>query len=333
MKRRTFIAGLGSAATWPMVARAQQPGVPVIGLLGASTLDTHREFVEGFRRGLAEAGYVEGQNVAIEYRWAEDDYDRLPALTAELVRRQVAVIATTGNVRLAYTVKAATQTIPIVFQIGADPVMSGLVKNLAQPGGNITGVTNFGGELTPKRLELLHKLVPSAASIAYLRNPANNLGGLAASAVARFGRDLQEAARVLGVQLLSLNTSSRDDIDEAFAILIQQRAGALLLAADPLFLSHRYQIVTLAARLRIPTFYHRREFTEVGGLISYGANPADMFRKAGVTAGRILTGEKPGNLPVQQPTKFELVINLKTAKALGLTIPETLLATADEVIQ
>jgi putative ABC transport system substrate-binding protein len=326
VKRRTFIAGLGSAAAWPVVARAQQPAMPVIGFLGSSTLEPIREPVEAFRRGLSETGYVEGRNVAIEYRWAELHSDRLPALAAELVRRQVAMIAAVGSIRTAATAKAATQTIPIVFQIGGDPVTSGLVKSLAQPGGNITGVTLFGGELSTKRLELLHKLVPDAASIAYLRNPV-------AFGLQNRLRDLQEAARVLGVQLLVLNASSQNDIGEAFTTLVEQRAGALLLNPDPLFTSYRNQLVTLANRLRIPTFYVRREFTEAGGLISYGVNPADLFRMAGVYAGRILRGEKPGDLPVQQPTRFELIINLKTAKALGLTIQETLLATADEVIQ
>jgi putative tryptophan/tyrosine transport system substrate-binding protein len=313
MKRRTFIAGLGSTAAWPVVARAQQPAVPVIGFLGASTMEAIREPFEAFRRGLAETGYVEGQNVAIEYRWAEDDYDRLPALAAELVRRQVAVIATAGNIRLALTAKAATQTIPIVFQIGANPVTSGLVKSLARPGGNITGVTNLLGDLTTKRLELLHKLVPGAASIAVLGNPANNLAGPASAAQEAA---LQAAAHVLGVQLLVLNATSQNEIEEAFAILDRQRAGALLLTPDPLFSSHRYQLIALGNRLRIPTFYYRREFTEAGGLISYGINPADLFLKAGVYAGRILRGEKPGDLPVQQPTRFELIINLEAAKAL-----------------
>ena len=335
MRRREFIAGLGAAA-WPVVARAQQPLMPVIGvLMPQSANDAYKNVTVPFLQGLKETGYVEGQNVAIEYRWAEDDYDRLPALAEELVRRQVALIVTAGNTRLALTAKAATRTIPIVFLIGGNPVTSGLVNSLARPGGNITGATNLVGELTTKRLELLHKLVPGAASIAFLVNPANNLAGLTALAELRdVGlRDLQEAARVLGHHLLVLSATSQNEIEEAFAILVQQRADALLLSPDPLFTSHRYQLVALGDRLRIPTFYYRREFTEGGGLISYGINPADLFLKAGVYAGRILRGEKPGDLPVQQPTRFELIVNLKTAKALGLTIPETLLATADEVIQ
>jgi putative tryptophan/tyrosine transport system substrate-binding protein len=329
MKRREFIAGLGGAVAWPLTGRAQQPAMPVIGFLSGSTLEANSVEVAAFHRGLADSGYVEGRNVAIEYRWAEGDYDRLPGVIAELVRRPVTMIALVGSSRVALTAKAATQTIPIVFMIGADPVSIGLVTNLARPGANITGVTLFlYPAVASKHLELLHQLVPAATSIAVLRNPAN----YPANGPALL-REAQVAARALGVQLLILDASSRGDIEDAFAALVQQRAGALLVGADPLFASQSDLLVTLAARHAIPTYYWRRQFAEAGGLISYGASTFDSVRAAGVYAGRILKGEKPGDLPIQQPTKFELVINLKTAKTLGLTIPPNLLAVADEVIE
>jgi putative tryptophan/tyrosine transport system substrate-binding protein len=330
VRRREFIAGLGGAVAWPfarsLAVDAQHQVLPVIGFVDGSTLEARGGDVTAFHRGLADGGYVEGRNVAIEYHWVEDHYDRLPGVIAELIRRPVAMIAVAGNARHAVTAKAATQTIPIVFMIGADPLSIDLVTNLARPGANITGVTLFAGEVMSKRLELLHRLVPAAISIAWFRNPANYAGNAVL-------RELQVAARVLGVQLLILDAGSRCDIEDAFAALVQQRAGALLLGADPLFISQRDLLVTLAARHAIPTSYFRREFAEAGGLISYGASPADSFHTAGVYAGRILKGEKPGDLPVQQPTKIELVLNLKTAKALGLTVPTSLLAIADEVIE
>jgi putative ABC transport system substrate-binding protein len=263
--------------------------------------------------------------------WAEDHYDRLPALAEELVRDQVAMIAATGNARLALTAKAATQTIPIVFVIGADPITTGLITSLARPGGNITGFTLLAGELFGIRLDLLHKLIPAATSIGYLWNPANyNPNTVRNDIVPPI---FEIAARVLGVRLLAVGASNQSDIEEAFASLVQQRAGALLLTADPLFISHRDLIVALAARHAIPTIYFRHEFVPAGGLMSYDSNQADVYRRAGVYAGRILKGEKPADLPVQQPTKFELVINLKTAKTLGIEVPPTLLAIADEVIE
>jgi putative ABC transport system substrate-binding protein len=326
MRRREFIAGLGSTAACPLAARAQEH-TPVVGLLNVSTLAAYSPLVAAFKGGLAAAGYVEGRNVKIEYRWAENQYDRLPALAADLVRTGVDLIATSPNSQVARTARAATQSIPIVFVIGADPIETGLVASLSRPGGNITGVTNLSGELILKNLDLLLKLVPTAKVVTLLRNPANIAGARSPE------RDVQAATGKLGLQLQILNASSESDIEQAFANLTRDRSDALLLAIDPLFTSHRVQLVALAARLAIPTFYARRDFVEAGGLISYSANIASSYRRAGVYASRILKGEKPADLPVEQPIEFELVINLKTAKALGLTIPETLLATADEVIQ
>jgi putative tryptophan/tyrosine transport system substrate-binding protein len=326
MRRREFIAGLGSLAVWPMVARAQQPAMPVIGWLDAQSPESEQEILPVFRRGLAETGYVEGRNVIVEYRWAENDNDRLSALAADLVRRHVAVIvaATTSS---ALAAKAATQTIPIVFSIGSDPVALGLVASLNRPTANLTGVATLSGDIAPKRLALLHELVPAIASIAMLVNPANP------NFVQAETKDLQSAAHVLGVRVLVLNGGTESDIAAAFATLVEQQVSALLISADTFFYAAGHQIMSLAARYAIPTMFYDRASVAAGGLLSYGADLRDVSRQVGLYAGRILKGEKPADLPVVQPTKFELTINLKTAKALGLTIPETLLATADELIE
>jgi putative tryptophan/tyrosine transport system substrate-binding protein len=327
IRRRQFITGLGSAATWPLVARAQQSAVPVIGLLSSQSADDDYEnFTVPFLQGLKETGYVEGQNVAVEYRFAENQYDRLPALAADLVRRRVAVIvAYTTNTALA--AQAATRTIPIVFSMGSDPVALGLVASLNRPTGNLTGVATLSGDIAPKRLALLHELVPSIASIAMLVNPANP------SFVQAETKDLQSAARVLGVRVAVLNGGTESDIAAVFATLVERQVSALLISNDTFIYAARHQIISLAARYAIPTMFYDKASVAAGGLLSYGTDLRDGFRHVGLYAGRILKGEKPGDLPVVQPTKFELAINLKTAKALGLTIPETLLATADEVIQ
>jgi putative tryptophan/tyrosine transport system substrate-binding protein len=323
MRRREFIAGLG-AAVWPLAARAQQPALPVVGWLDGQSPESAREYLPAFRRGLAETGYVEGRNVIVEYHWAENDNDRLSALAADLVRRQVAVIvASTTSAALA--AKAATQTIPIVFRIGSDPVALGLVASLNRPAGNLTGIANL--DIVTKRLALLHELVPAIASIALLVNPANP------SYVQAETKDLQPAARVLGVRVLVLNGGTEGEIATAFATLVEQQIGALLISADSFFVTARQQILSLAARYAILTMFIDRASVAAGGLLSYGNDFRDVSRQVGLYAGRILKGEKPADLPVFQSTKFELTINLKTAKALGLTIPETLLATADEVIQ
>jgi putative ABC transport system substrate-binding protein len=326
IKRREFIAGLGSAAAWPLAARAQQAAMPVIGWLDGQSPEWLRERLPAFRRGLAETGYVEGRDVIVEYRWAENDNDRLSALAADLVRRHVAVIvaATTPS---ALTAKAATQTIPIVFTTGSDPVALGLVASLNRPTGNLTGLATLSGDIATKRLALLHELVPAIASIAMLVNPANP------SALQAETKDLQSAAHVLGVRVLVLNGGTESDIAAAFATLVEQQVSALLISADAVFQTVDHQIISLAARYAIPTMFYGRASVAAGGLLSYGADVRDGFHQVGLYAGRILKGAKPADLPVVQSTKFELVINLKTAKALGLTIPETLLATADEVIE
>jgi putative ABC transport system substrate-binding protein len=325
MNRRAFITLLGGAAAWPLAAHAQQPAMPVIGWLKAGATP-NADFLAAFRQGLNELGYVEGRNVAVELRNSEQ-YDRLAALASELVRRQVAAIFA-HNLAAAVAARAATATLPIVFSIGGDPIRDGLVTSLSRPSGNLTGVTLFQGELLPKRLELLRELVPTAAVIAVLLNPDNpNLQTRS--------RDVQEAARNIGQQILVLNAGSESDIDRAFATIVQQRVAALLVSDDP-FLgapAHREQILALAARHAVPASYPFREFASEGGLMSYGASQGDGVRQAGVYAGRILKGEKPADLPVVQPTKFELTINLKIAKALGLSVPLALLTRADEVIE
>jgi putative ABC transport system substrate-binding protein len=324
MKRREFITLLGSAAAgWPLAARAQQLAMPVIGWLKAGAPPT-ADVLAAFRQGLNELGYVEGRNVAVELRNSEQ-YDRLPALASELVRRRVAAIFA-HNLPAAVAARAATATLPIVFGIGGDPIRDGLVTSLSRPSGNLTGVTSFQGELLPKRLELLRELVPTATVIAVLLNPDNpNLQTRS--------RDVQEAARNIGQQILVLNAGSESDIDTAFATIAQQRVAALLVSDDPFLGGHSEQILALAARHAVPASYQSREFASAGGLMSYGASQRAAARQAGVYVGRILKGEKPADLPIVQPTKFELVINLKTAKALGLTVPATLLARVDEVIE
>ena len=326
MKRRAFIALLGSAAAaWPATARAQQP-MPVIGFLSSQTHDAIADFLRAFRRGLKDIGYVEGENVAIEYRWADDQIDRLPALTAELVRQRVAVIAASGGPTSEAAAKATT-TIPIVFMVAEDPVRLGLVTSLARPGGNLTGVNFFSAELAAKRLELLRELVPAATRVAVLLNPAE--AAIAASNL----RDVETAASAMRLQIQVLNASTSGEIDAAFVTIARERPDALFISSGPLFTSRRVQLAHLATRHAVPTIHGSRLYPEVGGLISYGASLTDAHRQAGVYVGRILKGAKPADLPVVQSTKFELVINAGTARMLGLTVPPTLLARADEVIE
>jgi putative ABC transport system substrate-binding protein len=326
MRRREFIAGLGSAAAWPLVARAQQASLPVVGFLHAGSAWENAQQAANFRQGLSESGYAEGSNVQVEYRWADGHYERLPTLVADLVRRQVAVIVTSGGSIAALAAKAATTTIPIVFTSGVDPVEIGLVASLNRPGANLTGVSSVNVDLVPKRLELLHQLVPMATIIALLVNPTN-------PGTVNLPRNLPAAARTLGLQLHVLGASTELDFTSVFATLVQLQAGGLLIAPDGLFQSRIEELAALALRHAVPTIYQFREFAAAGGLMSYSDNSTYLLHQVGIYAGRILKGEKPGDLPVAQPTKFEFVINAKTAKALGLTIPETLLATADEVIQ
>jgi putative tryptophan/tyrosine transport system substrate-binding protein len=326
MRRREFIAGLGAAA-WPLVVRAQQPAMPVIGFVHGGSADPFAQYVAAFRNGLGETGYVEGQNVTVEYHWLEGQYDRLPALMADLIRRRVAVIATPGNAPGAIAAKAATATIPIVFGVGDDPVKMGLVASFARPGGNATGSNFFYQEVGVKRLALLRELIPKAARVAVLLNPAN--APIAETTL----RAVQEAARAIGLQIYVLDASTSQEIDAAFATLARGRPDALFVAPDAFFLGRRVQFATLAAREGVPAAYSQRPFVEAGGLMSYGTAIADMYRQVGVYSGNILNGAKPADLPIVQPTKFEFVINLQTAKALGIEVPETLLSTADEVIQ
>jgi putative ABC transport system substrate-binding protein len=326
MRRRDFITLFGgAAATWPLAARAQQPVMPVIGFLNAGSPDAPARFAAAFRKGLNETGYVEGQNVTVAYHWLEGQYDRLPALLADLVRRQVAVIATPGTTPAALAAKAATATIPIVFGVGDDPVRLGLVASLARPGGNVTGINFFAQEAVTKRLRLLHELVP--VGIAVLVNPGNS--SVAESTV----RAVQEAAPTLGLQIQRLNATTIGEIDAAFAALARERPDALFVAGDAFFVSRRVQLATLTARDRIPAAYTVREPVEAGGLMSYGTDIADMFRQVGVYTGSILKGAKPADLPVLQSTKFEFVINLQTARALGLDVSLQLQQRADELIE
>jgi len=327
MRRREFITLLGGAAAWPVAARAQQAAMPVIGFLNGTTPARAVHHVTAFRHGLNETGYVEGQNVAIEYRWGENRSDRLPALAAELVRRPVTIIAATGGFGSAPAAKAATTTIPIVFTVGGfDPVESGLVASLARPGGNVTDVTLLSAALTAKRMDLLRALIPKASVVAILVSPGS---GTAETQL----KEVQPAARAFGLQLLELSASTEDEIDAAFRTLAAHRVDALFVGGSPLFETRRDHIVVLAARYAVPAIYNWREFTAAGGLMSYGSSITEMYRQAGIYTGRILKGAKPADLPILQPTKFELVINLTTAKALGLEIPPTLLALADEVIE
>jgi putative ABC transport system substrate-binding protein len=327
IRRREFIFTLGgAAAAWPLAVRAQQPGLPVVGFLSSRSAGESAKHVGAFRQGLNEVGYVEGQNVAIEYRWADGQYDRLPTLASELVSRQVTVIAAAGGNVSGLAAKAATPTTPIVFIVGDDPVKLGLVSSLNRPGGNATGMSVFTTELGSKQLELLHELVPKASTIGLLINP--NYQGSEAEAVA-----VQAAAQAIGRTILVLNASNEGDIDNVFGTLAQRQVDALLVSADALFVSRRDRLVALSARHSIPAIYDLREFAVAGGLMSYGTSLADAYRHVGVYTGRILKGAKPTDLPVQQPTKFEFVINLKTANALGLTVPPQLLARADEVIE
>jgi putative ABC transport system substrate-binding protein len=325
MRRREFIAGLVGTAAWPLAAPAQRAEMPAIGFLHSASLDTMRpENLAGFRQGLIEVGYAEGRNVAIEYRWSAGRNDVLPALADDLVRRRVTLIVTMSTTPCALAAKAATKTIPIVFLIGANPVEVGLVTSLNRPGGNITGVGTLATEVVAKRLQMLRDIVPTADPIALLVNPAN---------VANEARELVDAARSLGVRLLVLNATHAGDIEAAFGRLIEARAGALLVTADPLFFTLRNEIIALSTRHALPTTHMDRAEVVAGGLMSYGPNILEGSRVVGGYTGRILKGEKPGDLPVQQATHMTLAINLRTAKALGLTIPETLLATADEIIQ
>jgi len=331
MRRREFITLIGGAAVaWPLVARAQQSTKPVVGFLNAASPDRFAHVVRAFRLGLNEAGYAEGRNVAIEYRWAENQYDRLPALAAELVRRRVNVIATGSTSLAVLAAKAATTTIPIVFQTGADPVGTGLVASLNRPGGNVTGVTTLNVEMTPKRLEVLHELLPTTSAMAVLVNPINN-----PVTVETDLRQIQAAARRLGMPMIHvLKASSERELDSAFSTLVQQRAGGLVINADAFFAGQSVQLAALASRHAVPAISPYGEFVTAGGLASYGGSSiADQYRLVGLYTGRILKGEQPANLPVQQVTKVELSLNLKTAATLGIDVPPTLLARADQVIE
>jgi putative tryptophan/tyrosine transport system substrate-binding protein len=324
MRRREFITLVGGAAAWPLAVRAQQSAIPVVGFLNSGSPDGYAPMAASFRQALKETGYVEGQNVAIEYHWAEGQYDRLPAMVAELVRRQVAVIVanTPGNL----VVKAATTTIPIVFATAGDPVQTGLVTNLSRPGGNVTGATQMAAELMPKKLQVARELAPTATIIALLVNPTFPL-------TETILREVQAAARTLGLQVHVLHASTERDFDAVFATLVQLRVGALVISTDTFFVSRTEQLAALTVRHAVPTIFQDRAFAASGGLMSYGGSVRELYRQAGIYTGRILKGEKPGDLPVVQSTKIELIVNLKTAKALGVTVPAALLIRADEVIE
>jgi putative ABC transport system substrate-binding protein len=327
MRRREFITLLGGATiAWPLAARAQQAALPVIGFLSSASPDDYTIRLRAFRQGLKDAGYVEGQNVTVEYRWAEDQYSRLPLLAAELVRRKVNVIVAGGGTPSAVAAKAATATIPIIFAVAVDPVKTGFVANLKRPGGNLTGVTNLNVEVAQKRLELLHELLPTATVIAALVNPTSAL-------TEPFLQALQPAARALGVQLRVLQASTDRDLDAAFAKLVELRASALVISPDTFFNAHTEQLAALSLRHAMPTIFQQRTFVAAGGLLSYGSDESEYYRLVGIQAGKILKGEKPADLPVMQSTKVELMINLKTAKALGINVPLPLLGRADEVIE
>ena len=326
MRRRDLITFIGSAAAWSAAAQAQQQSLPVIGFLNSVSPQSWQSYVAAFRAGLKEVGYVEGQNVTIEFRWAEGHYDRLPAMAADLVHRKVAVLVSTGGEPSVLAAKAATTTIPIVFTSGVDPIRAGFVASLSRPGGNVTGVNLFTSQIESKRLGLLRALVPGAQLIAVLLNPNRQ-------DYARQKSDVEEAARAIGQQIHLLSASNESEIDAAFETAMQLRAGAMLVGADPFLNSQRDKVVALAARYAIPAIYEQREHALAGGLISYGTNLSDGYRQVGIYAGRILKGEQPGDLPVVQATKFEFVINLKTAKALGIEVPPNLSAQADEIIE
>jgi putative tryptophan/tyrosine transport system substrate-binding protein len=326
MRRRAFIAGLGGAVAWPVVARAQQPAMPVIGFLSDQSPDFFADGMRGFHQGLKDTGYVEGENVAVEYRWAENQFDRLPALAAELVRRRVAVIVS-GTSTTALAAKTATSTVPILFIAAEDPVKRGLVASLGRPGGNLTGVNFFAVELVKKRLELLRELVPTATRVAVLVSPAN------AAVTEATLRDVAAAAPAMGLQIQVVNADNSREIDAAFATFLRERPDALFVNTGPFFTSRRVQLAQLTTRHAVPAIYGVRQCVEVGGLMSYGASLTDAFRQVGVYAGRILKGAKPVDMPVVQSSKFELVINAQTARILGLAVPPSLLARADEVIE
>ena len=328
MKRRAFLTLLGgAAAAWPLVTHAQQPAMPVIGFLSVTSAGEQPHLLAAFRQGLSEVGYVEGQNVLIEYRWAEGQYNRLPELAGDLIRRHVSVIVTSASIPAALAAKAATKAIPIVFGVGDDPVKLGLVASLSRPDSNATGINFFNSELTAKRLGLLRELLPKAVRIGALVNPSN------VDTAERAVKDVKAAAPAIGLQIQVLNASTSDEIDAAFATLVRERADALLVAPDAFFNGRRVQIAISAARHLIPTIYSVRDYAQAGGLISYGTDVPDAVRQQGVYAGRILKGTKPADLPVVQSTKFELVINLRTAKTFGVEVPSSLLARADEVIE
>ena len=327
MRRRDFIKVIaGSAVPWPLAAHAQQPALPVVGFVNVASAKDYEPRLSAFLKGLSETGYVDGRNVAIEYRWAENQSDRLPAMVADLVRRQVAVIAATGT-QAAVAAKAATTTIPIIFELGSDPVRLGLVASINRPSGNVTGVTNANVGIAPKLLQMLHELLPTARIMALLVNPAEP------ALAETYTKEVQAAARALGLELHVLNASTEGDFDGVFAKLIQLRAGGLVIGGGAYFTSRTEQLAALSVRHAVPAIYYNRRFAVAGGLLSYGADSTDAYRLAGIYTGRVLKGDKPADLPVQQATKVELYINLKTAKALGLTIPNTLIGRADEVFE